>query len=175
MPDLLSTHDVLLADGVLLLRPFTEGDWGLVAPWVTDARVLRFTDCVGERPMAEVQGIYRGVSQRAELFVIERDGVAVGDGWLQEMNSPRIIGAFPGLRISRIDLQLAPEVWGQGVGSRAIRLMTGRAFDRGDDLVFGVDIADFNERSRRAFLRCGYVPCGASGSASPQRPWRLRS
>jgi 8-oxo-dGTP pyrophosphatase MutT (NUDIX family) len=119
---------------------------------------LRFSDCAEERSMGEIQGIYRGVSHAAELFVIERDGVAVGDGWLQDMNLPRITRAFPGLRTSRIDLQLAHDVWGQGVGAGAIRLMTGRAFDRGDDLVFGVDISDFNERSRRAFLRCGYVP-----------------
>lgn len=120
-----------------------------------------------ERSIAEIQGIYRAVSQAAEVFVIERDGVAVGDGWLQEMNLPRITGAFPGLRTSRIDLQLAHDVWGQGIGSGAIRVMTERAFDRGDDLVFGLDISDFNERSRRAFLHCGYVPW----RRVPQ-PWR---
>lgn len=41
---------------------------------------------VGRRPMAETQGIYRGTSQAAEVFVIERDGVPVGDGWVQAMN-----------------------------------------------------------------------------------------
>jgi RimJ/RimL family protein N-acetyltransferase/8-oxo-dGTP pyrophosphatase MutT (NUDIX family) len=149
---------LVLVDGDVRLRPFREDDWEVVEPWVTDPRVLRFSDFVEERSLAEVQAIYRGVAPTSELYVIERDGVPVGDGWLQEMNLPRVLDAFPGLRTSRIDLQLAYDVWGQGVGSRAIRLMTARAFERGDDLVFAVGIGNFNERSRRAFLRCGYVP-----------------
>ena len=160
MSDWLRTHGVVLVDGSLVLRPFTEDDWGTVAPWNTDPRVLWFSegDFVEERSVAEVQGIYRGVSQAADVFVIENNGVAVGDGWVQAMNLRRITRAFPGLCTSRIDLQLSHDVWGLGLGTRAIRLMTSHAFGRGDDLVFGVDISDFNERSRRAFLRCGYVP-----------------
>jgi RimJ/RimL family protein N-acetyltransferase len=160
MTDRLRTHGVVLVDGSLMLRPFTEDDWSIVAPWNTDPRVLWFSEggFVEERSVAEVQGIYRGVSQAADVFVIENDGVAVGDGWVQSMNLPRITTAFPEQRTSRIDLQLSHDVWGRGLGTRAIRLMTAHAFDRGDDLVFGVDISDFNDRSRRAFLRCGYVP-----------------
>jgi RimJ/RimL family protein N-acetyltransferase/8-oxo-dGTP pyrophosphatase MutT (NUDIX family) len=154
----LRKHDVVLVDGDVRVRPFSEEDWRVIAPWATDPRVLRFSDFVEHRTMAEIQGIYRGVSRTAELFVIERGGVPVGDGWLQEMNLARITSAFPGKRMSRIDLQLAYEAWGQAVGSRAIRLLTSHAFERGDDLVFAVDVADFNERSRRAFLRSGFVP-----------------
>ena len=156
----LRIHEFELEDGDLRLRPFTEADWALAASWQADPRVLWFSEggFVEDRPLAETQGIYRGVSQAAEVFVIERDGVAVGDGWVQEMNLPRITSRFTPLRTARIDLQLAHDVWGQGLGTRAIRLMTAHAFDQGYDLVFGVDIGDFNERSRRAFLRCGYVP-----------------
>lgn len=74
------------------------------------------------------------------------------------MNLPRIMIAFPDQRLARIDLQLGHEMWGRGLGTRAIKLLTEHAFDRGDDLVFAVDISDFNSRSRRAFLRCGFVP-----------------
>ena len=156
----LRIHEVELEDGLLRLRPFTEADWELAAAWQGDPRVLWFSEggFVEDRPLAETQGIYRSVSQAADVFVIERDGVAVGDGWVQEMNVPRITSRFTARRTARVDLQLAHDVWGEGVGTRAIRLMTRHAFDRGYDLVFGVDIADFNERSRRAFLRCGYVP-----------------
>ena len=155
----LRMHDFVLVDGSLVLRPFTEDDWSLVMPWSTDPRVLWFSegDFVEDRSVVEVQEIYRGVSQAADVFVIENDGVAVGDSWVQAMNLPRITTAFPGLSTSRIDLQLCHDVWGRGLGTRAIRLMTGHAFDRGDGLVFGVDISDFNDR-RRDFLRCGYVP-----------------
>ncbi len=84
--EVLRTHDVVLVDGAVRLRPFTEDDWDVIAPWATDPRLLRYSDYVDERSMDELRGIYRGVSQAAELFVIECDGVSVGDGWLQEMN-----------------------------------------------------------------------------------------
>jgi len=153
-------HDVVLVDGPLVLRPLTEDDWDIVAAWNTDPRVLWFSDngAVEERSIADVQAIYREVSHDAEMFVIEHEGVAVGDGWVQQMNLARITTAFPDQRLARVDLQLAHDVWGRGMGTRAIRLLTARAFDRGDDLVFAVDVADFNHRSRRAFLRCGFVP-----------------
>lgn len=156
----LRTHEVALVHGLVRLRPFTEADWETAAVWQADPRVLWFSEggFVDGRPLAETQGIYRGVSQSADVFVIERDGVPVGDGWVQAMNLPRITTRFTGLRTARIDLQLAYDVWGEGLGTRAIRLMTDHAFASGYDLVFAVDIADFNQRSRRAFLRCGYVP-----------------
>lgn len=54
-------------------------------PWNTDPRVLWFSegDYVQERSVAEVQGIYRGVSRTADVFLIEHGGIAVGDGWVQ--------------------------------------------------------------------------------------------
>ena len=169
----LATHDVVLRDDSLVLRPMTEDDWDVIAPWNTDPRVLWFTDngAVSQRSLAEVQAIYRGVSQAAEVFVFQLDGVAVGDGWVQAMNLDRIARALPSRQISRVDLQLAHDVWGRGLGTRALRLLTARGFDRGDDLVFGCDIADFNERSRRTFLGCGYVPWRrvASAPGSPTR------
>jgi hypothetical protein len=93
-------------------------------------------DFVEKRSMIEVQGTYRGVSQAADVFVIESVGVAVGDGWVQAKNLPRVTTAFPGLRTSRVDLQLSHDVWGLGLGTRVMRLLTGHAFGRGDDVVF---------------------------------------
>lgn len=160
MTELLRMHDIVLVDGSLVLRPMTEEDWETVAAWNNDPAVLWFTDngAVSERSLEELQSIHRGVSRAADLFVFELDGVPVGDGWVQRVNLDRIIKAFPGRRLARVDLQLSSTVWGQGVGTRVLRLLTGHAFDRGDDLVFGCDIADFNDRSRRTFLGCGYVP-----------------
>lgn len=153
-------HDTVLVDGSLVLRPMTEDDWDVIAAWNNDPDVLWFTDNggVSERSLTELQQIHRVVSRTADLFVFEIDGVAVGDGWVQQMNLDRILRAFPDRRLARIDLQLSPTVWGKGIGTRAVRLLTGHAFEGGHDLVFACDIADYNARSRRAFLRCGYVP-----------------
>ncbi len=63
-----------------------------MAAWYTDPRVLWFSegDHVEERSIVEVQGIYRGVSQAAEVFVVEHLGVPIGDGWVRIMDLPRI-------------------------------------------------------------------------------------
>ena len=141
------------------MRPFTESDWQVAAPWLTDERVLWFSegDDVPDRPLAETQSIYRAVSQTANIFLIVDRGTPVGDGWVQRMNLARIIDRF-GDNTARIDLQLMVDSWGRRIGTRAIRALTAHAFERGFDLVFGVDIGDYNERSRRAFLRARYVP-----------------
>lgn len=129
--------------------------------WADDPEVLWFSEGedIDHRPREEHQGIYRGVSHTpAKVFIFEIDGVPVGDGWLQHMNLPRILQAFPAQACSRIDLQLARPWWGRGVGRRAIGLLTTHGFASGADLVFGVDIASDNPRSQRAFLANRYVP-----------------
>lgn len=102
MTDRLRSHDIVLVDGSLVLRPLAEYDWETVASWNTDPRVLWLSegDHVRERSIAEVQGIYRGVSQTADVILIEHGGVAVGDGWVQTMNLPRIMIAFPDQRLA---------------------------------------------------------------------------
>lgn len=92
-----------LVDGELTLRPLSEADWPTIALWNQDPDVLRFSegDRIEFRPLEEVQSIYRGVSQHADIFVIEVDAEAVGDGWVQEMNLPRIIDRFPSSRCMR--------------------------------------------------------------------------
>lgn len=155
----LREHDVLLRDGALELRPFREDDWQLAEPWLTDPRVLWFSegDDVPPRPLTEAQAIYRAVSKTADIFLIVDHGTPIGDGWVQRTNLSRINDRF-GDNTARIDLQLAVDAWGQGIGTRAIRVLTAHGFERRFDLVFGLDIGDYNDRSRRAFLRARYVP-----------------
>lgn len=54
---LLRTHDIVLMDGSLVLRPMTEHDWEIVAAWNDDPDVLWFTDngAVSERSLEELQ------------------------------------------------------------------------------------------------------------------------
>lgn len=167
----LREHDVGLRDGTLELRPFTEADWHVAEAWTTDSRVLRFSegDDVQARSVGELQSIYLSISRTADIFLIFRDGVAVGDGWLQRTNLPRIVDTF-GDTTARVDLQLAVDAWGQGIGTSAIRLLTAHGFERGFELVFGLDIADYNDRSRRAFLRAGSCRGGESRRLGRPRP-----
>jgi len=158
-------HNVVLQGKRITLRALTEDDWPVLLRWNQDPGVLFFTegDDIQSYSMADIQGIYRGVSQHAYCFVIElvgplRRGEPVGECWLQEKNLPRLLHRFPGEDLRRIDLMIGEKVlWGRGLGSEAIGLLTTFAFGtEWADRVFGCDIADYNPRSLRAFEKNGY-------------------
>ena len=57
----------------------------------------------------------------------------------------------------RIDLAIGEKrLWGQGLGTEMIRLLTRLSFEReGCDVLFGVDVGGHNPRSWRDFERTG--------------------
>ena len=156
----LATHQITLHGSRIRLRPLTEADWPDLFRWNSDPEVLYFSegDQVQAYTLPEVQAIYRSVSQSALCFIIESGGRPVGECWLQRMNLERILREYPGQDLRRIDLLIGEKtLWGQGLGTEAIRLLTGLAFDQENaDYVFAVDVADFNMRSRRAFEKNDY-------------------
>ncbi|KKL85236.1 hypothetical protein LCGC14_1956760 [marine sediment metagenome] len=159
--DRIAEHDVVLSDGQLRLRPMTEGDWDILLKWNNDPEVLYFAegDDVKSRTLADTQGIYRGVSRGAFVFIAELDGRPIGECWLQRMNIDRISQRHPGKDLRRIDLTIGrKELWGEGWGTKMIRMLTELGFEReGADAIFGLFVADYNPRSRRAFEKSGYV------------------
>jgi len=157
----LREHQIVLRGARVVLRPLTEDDWGLLLKWNSDPEVLYFAegDDVSSYTLAQIQSIYRGVSQTAFCFVIEVKGVPVGEGWLQQMNLERVLQNYPQADCRRIDLMIGEkEFWGQGLGTEVIQLLSAFAFDeQGADLVFGCDVADYNIASRKAFQKAGYT------------------
>jgi RimJ/RimL family protein N-acetyltransferase len=113
---------------------------------------------VSSYTLEQVQEIYRGISQKAFCFIVEVDGQPVGEGWLQEMNLARILDRYPGKDCRRIDLLIGERrLWGRGIGSEMIRLITAFGFlQEKADIIFGIEIADYNPRSLRAFQKSGY-------------------
>ncbi|MBN2047092.1 MAG: GNAT family N-acetyltransferase [Anaerolineaceae bacterium] len=156
----LKTHPITLSGERVTLRPMTEADWPHLLVWNSDPDVLYYSegDDVPSYSLEEVQGIYCMISQTALCFIIEYQGTPIGDCWLQRMNLERMLQAHPGFDVRRIDLEIGKKLlWGQGLGTEVIRLLTDFAFQQeGADYVFGVDIADYNIRSRRAFEKNGY-------------------
>ena len=164
-PGRLRAHEVVLTGRRVVLRPMTEDDWPVLLRWNQDPDVLYFAegDDVRSHSLGDVQAIYCGVSQRAFCFVAEGAGLLrpagpIGEGWLQEMNLPRLLERFPGEDLRRIDLMIGEKgFWGRGLGTEIIDLLTQFAFEaQAADRVFGCDIADYNARSLRAFEKNGY-------------------
>jgi RimJ/RimL family protein N-acetyltransferase len=150
----------------------TEGDWSLLEKWNSDAEVLYYSegDDIAAWTPEQVREIYRSVCRHAFCFVIEFDGLPVGEGWLQEMNLPRVLETYPAQDCRRIDLMIGEKrQWGRGIGTEAIRLLTRFGFlEQGADVIFIPGVAGYNERSLKAFQRAGYrvvsmtqgEPCG---------------
>ncbi len=158
--DMLREHSVTLRDGEIVLRPMTENDWDVLYRWNNDPEVLHYADGPGVtgRSLAEVHGMYRGVSRAAFVFMIELGGLPIGECWLQRMNLPHILDRHPASDCRRIDLTIGEKAhWGQGIGSRVIRMLTAFGFEtEGADRIYGCCVADYNVRSRRAFEGQGY-------------------
>lgn len=165
-----------LRDRELALRPLTEKDWEILMIAASDPEVLYFSegDDVKAYTLAEIQGIYRPVSRNAFCFVMELDGIQVGDCWLQRMNVKRLLEEFPGKDLRRIDLAIGrKQYWNRGLGTRAIGLLTEFGFkDQKAEMIFGL-VDDYNPRSRRAFEKNGYeliravpLPPGSKGAYS---------
>ena len=166
----LRTHDVHLVSGPLHLRPMTEDDWDRLMVWNNDPVVLYYAEGgdITSWSLPDMQSMYRGVSQAAYLFIIELDGVPVGECWLQRMNLDRVLEQYSGLDVRRIDLMIGEKGrWGHGWGTRVIGLLTCYAFDVcSADLLYEPEIADYNIRSRRAFEKNGFRVIGEV----PQKP-----
>jgi RimJ/RimL family protein N-acetyltransferase len=157
----LREHGIHLSEGPLHLRPMTEDDWDLLLRWNNDPEVLYYSEG-GDKTswsLADMQAMYRGVSQHAYVFVAELAGRPIAECWLQEMNLERVKVRFPGQDVRRIDLMIGEKaLWGQGWGTRIIGLLTRFAFDGcGVDLIYEPEVGGHNPRSRRALEKNGYV------------------
>jgi len=157
----LRTHEITLQGPRVTLRPLTEADWPVLHKWNSDPAVLYYSDGrdVSAYTLEQVQAIYRYVSQTAFCFLIELDTQPIGEGWLQQMNLERILQRYPELDCRRIDLLIGEkDLWGQGLGTETIRLLTALAFEQeAADMVWACDVADYNQASRRAFQKAGFV------------------
>lgn len=147
-----------------VLRPVAEYDWPTLQRWNQDPRVLAFWDNGSTEPwpLDKLQGVYRGISKKAFMFVIELGGRAIGEGGVQELNLPEILKRFPGQDLRRIDLSLGkPGLWGQGLGTEAVGALVrfGFATCRANALV-ARHISDDNPRSRRVFEKHGFLELG---------------
>ncbi len=156
----LRSHDVVLENDKLRLRPMTEDDWIFLLGWNNDPDVLYIVEGgdIDSYSLSQVQKIYRTVSQTAYCFIIEYEGREIGECWLQKMNNSQLKEEYWDLDNRRIALMIGEkDLWGQGIGGEVIELLTNFAVSaKGCDQVFAL-IPDHNHASVRAFEKSGYV------------------
>jgi RimJ/RimL family protein N-acetyltransferase len=162
----LRSHAVTLRTPRLVLRPMTESDWPALLKWNQDPRVLEFWDAGKTEPWSldMLQRVYRGISRKAYMFIIELAGKPIGEGWVQEMNLPEIRERFPGKDLRRIDLSIGePSLWGRGLGTEAVGALVRFGFEACHaDALFACHVSNDNPRSRHVFEHHGFGSIGAA-------------
>ena len=104
----LQTHDLFLRGECVTLRPMTEDDWDLLFAWNNDPEVMEHVESDGFTPrsLSDIQSIYCWISTHAYCFIMEVEGKAIGECWLQRMNLRRIVDRNPDMNLWRIDLMI---------------------------------------------------------------------
>lgn len=132
------------------LRPLREDDSDRLAQWLLDERILEHYED-------------RETPYPATAFIITADGEDVGyaqhfpvAGPLRaeyHLDDVHEVAALQ--RVEAVELFLAPERWGQGIGTAALATLLERLFDAGINGVV-VDPQLTNERAQRLYERQGF-------------------
>lgn len=134
-----------------VVRELTGDDVPLLTRWRADERIATWWQ---DSPADEagVRAKYVGNPERAHIThaIAERDGLPVG--YVQWYAAP----AVGGEGAWAIDVHVAPELIGSGLGSRLVRLVARRLLDTVAERVV-IDPAPRNTRAIRAYEKAGFV------------------
>ncbi len=154
-----------MTDGAptLTLRPLREDDVERLAKIVAAPGVREWWPSADEpdRVRDELRS-----DQSYKTFAVDVDGALAGWLGVEEEEDPYY-------RSAALDIVLAPEYQGRGLGPEALRTMVRRLIDKGHHR-FTIDPAVENERAIRAYRSVGFKPVGVT-RRSERRPdggWR---
>ena len=159
----------------IVLRPLSDEHLPLLYKWNADPEVLYWTDGGEDKLHSHdkdsVHKIYGGVSQNAFCFLIETDGVPVGECWLQRMNLKHVLEMYESsVDVRRIDMMIGEkEYWNKGIGSEFIPMLIDFAFNGEQVDVLHCLCEDYNIRSRRMWEKTGFTLILSEDLAQPQK------
>lgn len=176
----ITTHGIFLTGACgqtkIVLRPLTDEHLPHLYRWCADPEVLYWTEGGEEDPSLSygpevVHMIYGGVSKSAHCFLIEADGVPVGECWLQRMNLPHISAMYaPETDVRRIDMSIGEKAyWGKGIGTEMVRLLVQFAFEEEQTDVLHCLCEDYNIRSRRVWEKNSFSLVQMDALPQPQK------
>ena len=152
----MSPQPVLEGD-VVVLRPLEERDFDRLVEIGAAPEVARWWPGIAH---AELAGKAAGEDDGAVGLTIERDGRAVGMIQYHEETTPDF-------RHAGIDIFLAGECHGQGLGADAVRTLARHLFEERGHHRVTIDPAAANERAIRCYERVGFRRVGIM-----RRYWR---
>ncbi len=157
--------DVLATDGTLLLRRMNSADYGTMARWLSDPRVLTWFGG-RDRPMS-IMDIRAKYEPRltgkvpTTCLIAESDGAPVG--YIQFYRWKDYPADAAVLKVSTLDNPYGldifiglPELWGTGLGGRMLRLLLRHLFDAIGVRRVALSAMSHNYRAQRAYARIGF-------------------
>jgi aminoglycoside 6'-N-acetyltransferase len=155
----------LVSDSELALRPMVAGDFGTMARWLSDPRVLEWFGG-RDRPMSygDVRAKYRprlAGEQPTVCVIAELAGKPIG--YLQYYRWRDFPRDATALRLTTLDnpygLDLfvgEPELWGTGTGTRMLRLLLRYLFGTLGVRRVALSTMTHNYRAQRAYAKAGF-------------------
>lgn len=174
----IKSHDITLYGGnkhEIILRPLSDEHLPLLYKWNADPEVLYWTesgkDIVRSYDKETVHKIYGGVSQNAFCFLIEADGLPIGECWLQRMNLKNVIAMYDSsVDVRRIDIAIGEKgYWNKGIGSEFITMVIDFAFNVEHVDVLHCFNEDYNPRARRMWEKNGFTFILSEDLPQPQK------
>lgn len=176
---IITIHDITLYGGNetdIVLRPLCDEHLPLLYKWCADPEVLYWTeggtdDIHLSYGADTVHQIYGGVSKNAFCFLVEADGIPVGECWLQKMNLPDVRAMYPEeLDVRRIDMAIGEkDHWGRGIGAQMIGMVIDFAFCGEHVDVLHCFCEDYNIRSKRLWESKGFTRVLEEPLQQPQK------
>lgn len=162
---IIKSHDITLYGGNdayrIILRPLSDEHLPYLYKWNSNPEVLYWTegDDVESYPPEVVHKIYGGISQNNLCFLVEVNGRAIGDCWLQKMNLPNVREMYAdSTDVRRIDMLIGEKnYWGKGIGTLFIGMLVKYAFECEQVDVLHCFCEDYNIRSRRVWEKNGFT------------------
>jgi RimJ/RimL family protein N-acetyltransferase len=140
-----------------VLRPFTVDDTPVMARILADPDVIRLTGSQdGAYDMERLRTWYGNRSEqtdRLDLGIVDREsGELVGEAVLNDWDEPNRACCFR--------ILIGPAGRNRGLGTEAVRLTVGHAFERLGMHRVSLYVFTHNPRARRAYEKVGFVAEG---------------
>jgi len=155
-----------LRENTITLHPLCDDHLPLLYKWNTDPEVLYWNEGPDADPNDNnneaVQSIYKDTSNAGYCFLIEIDGIAIGECLLCKMNVDYILEKYhASTDVRRIDILIGEKsYWNMGVGTAIVQMLIDFAFNTEKaDVVYGIT-GDYNKRSGRVFEKNGFCLFG---------------
>lgn len=177
---IIKPHNISLYGGNdeydIVLRPLCDEHLVYLYKWSSDPEVLYWTEGgTDNRELSydaeTVHQIYGSISQDNLCFLVEVNGLPVGECWLQKMNLPEVKAMYdPALDVRRIDMAIGEkEYWNRGIGTQFIGMLLDLAFNGERVDVLHCFCEDYNIRSRRMWEKQGLALVLTEPLPQPQK------